>query len=174
MGATGGAAFNVLSTAAGTVLGGPAGAAIGSTIGAIGQGVFERKEQRGLAQAEQQMLDTQVMMNQAQREIVGAEQQAAQAVAFRKAIAQQAARASIRGGGGSLVRQFGAESLSNFQQSQEALQRGVRLGELESRMQFAQNRLAAFGQKRKADTGFLDTALKGINFSKLTGGFDGK
>lgn len=175
MGAAGGSAFNVLATAAGTILGGPAGATIGSTIGAIGKGVFERKEQRDLAKSEQQLLDTQTMMNQAQFDIATAEQQAAQATAFRKAISQQAARASVRGGGGSLVRQFGAESLSNFQQAQAGLDRGTQAMDLKSRMEFGQSRLAAFGQKRKADVGFLKTALEGINFSKLTGGAkDGK
>src|SRR6188508_2101607 len=73
-----------------------------------------------------------IELNQEQARLQSAEAALANAGSFRKALASQVALASLRGGSGSVMRQFGAESYSNFLQDQEAIKRGVRLSDLQA------------------------------------------
>ena len=88
-----------------------------------------------------------------------AEQAAIHATGFRKALASQVALASLRGGAGSVVRQFTSESYGNFIRDQDAIKRGVRIAELNSLNQLAQ----AYGNKSASNirglTQFASTTL---------------
>lgn len=88
-----------------------------------------------------------------------AEQASIHASGFRKALASQVALASLRGGAGSVTRQFTSESYGNFLRDQEAIKRGVRLSEIQSLHALAQagaNRSAA---NIKGLTQFASTAV---------------
>jgi hypothetical protein len=89
-----------------------------------------------------------IELQQEQFRLQAAEASSLNANNFRKALASQVALASMRGGGGSVVRQFGAESYSNFLQDQEAIKRGVRLSDLQA----GHNKATAFSKENVART----------------------
>lgn len=111
-----------------------------------------------------------IELNQEQARFKAAEAAQQNALSFRKALASQVALASMRGGAGSVVRQFGSESYSNFLQDQEAIKRGIRLNDASAQNQ----RAGAAGQKYASDlsalTRFAKSGLDAWNindFSKM-------
>jgi len=88
--------------------------------------------QRKAARSQAIIDESAVELNREQARLQSAEAALANANNFRKALASQVALASLRGGGGSVMRQFGTEAYSNFLQDQEAIKRGVRLSDLQA------------------------------------------
>lgn len=88
-----------------------------------------------------------------------AEQGAIHATGFRKALASQVALSSLRGGAGSVTRQFTSESYGNFLQDQEAIKRGVRLSEIQSLHALAQASANKSAANIKGLTQFATTSL---------------
>lgn len=99
-------------------------------------------------------------LNQEQARLQAAEASAQNAMSFRKALASQVALASLRGGAGSVVRQFGGESYSNFLQDQESIKRGSRLTDIRAQQQRAQASGNRATNDLKALTDFAQTALR--------------
>ncbi len=89
------------------------------------------------------------------------------AVGFRKALASQVALASMRGGAGSVVRQFGSESYSNFLNDQEAIKRGVRLADLQSTHAYAQAYANRSASNLRATSQFATSTLNAWNLSGI-------
>lgn len=89
------------------------------------------------------------------------------ALGFRKALASQVALASMRGGSGSLVRQFGAESYSNFLKDQAAIDRGVRVSDAQSLTALAQAKANRYVAGVKGITDFGQAALSAWNLNTL-------
>lgn len=108
-----------------------------------------------------------IEVNQEQTRLKAAEAAQQNAMSFRKALASQVALASMRGGSGSLMRQFGSESFSNFLQDQEAIKRGVRIADLQAQQQ----RASVFGNRATNDlsalTKFATTALSVWNINDI-------
>lgn len=109
-----------------------------------------------------------------QGRLQGAEAGLQHATQFRKALASQVALASLRGGAGSVARQFTTESYGNFLKDQEAIKRGVRLSDIQAMHNSAQ----AYGNKyaRGAQnlTQFASTAINSAYSAYTFGGFGAK
>lgn len=110
-----------------------------------------------------------IELRREQARLQAAETASSSALNFRKALASQVALASFRGGSGSLVRQFGAESYSNFAQDQAAIKRGERLIDVRAKNEYAQ---AAANKKARtlgAATKAIGTSLNSFNFNQIYG-----
>lgn len=123
--------------------------------------------------------DTQGILDEAaidlQREqsrMQAAEAATIHATSFRKAMASQVALASLRGGAGSVARQFGASSYSNFLQDQEAIKRGVRLSDIQALHSLSQSKANKSASNMRALGAFAKTSLDAWNFSSFSGGGD--
>jgi hypothetical protein len=93
-------------------------------------------------------------------------------VGFRKALASQLALAGMRGGSGSVMRQFGSESYSNYLADQENINRGMSIANIQAQNSKAQayGNEAASNQRGLAQ--LTSTGLAGFNLNNL--GFGGK
>lgn len=115
--------------------------------------------QRQAAKTQLTLDESAIELNREHARLQAAEQSLVHATGFRKALASQVALASLRGGAGSVTRQFTSESYGNFLRDQEAIKRGVKLSDLQSLNYLSQayaNRSAA---NLKGASQFASTTL---------------
>lgn len=142
-----------------TGVGAIAGAAVGSSIGGFIGETIGGRIQGGLDQA---ALD----LNRAQAREQAAERSAIHATNFRQALASQVSLASMRGGSGSLIAQFGQQAFRSFEQDQRAIELG--LGVSEAKGEISQAGLSADQVRRDLTaTTRLGTSLNAINQNLL-------
>lgn len=85
---------------------------------------------------------------------------------FRQALASQLALSSLRSGtGGSLVRQFGAQSLSNFLSDQDVLGRRRQFIDIASQAKGAQIKADRFARDLSGVGSLLTTGLNMVNLN---------
>lgn len=154
-GAVGQAAGLAVGAAVGFVIGGPGGAALGASIVGGGVGYYQQTD----ASKTQYRLDTAALeLNQEQARLRSAETSAQHATEFRKALASQIAVASMRGGTGSVVAQFGFESFGGFLRDQEAIKRGLLISETQAGFGRAQ----ALASREARDLSAASTYAKNV------------
>ena len=91
-----------------------------------------------------------------------------QAQTFRRALASQLAISSLRSGsGGSLIRQFGANSISGFLKDQDVLGRRKDFIDLASSSNRAQIRGNRFARDVNSLGSLVGESLQSINFNKI-------
>lgn len=162
--AAGQAAGLAVGAAVGAIAGGPAGATAGAQIGVAGAGFLQQRK----AGKTQETLDrTSLRLNQEQARTAAAEKSAIHARNFRKALASTVAFASLRGGSGSVARQFGQESFKNFLEDQQALQAGLEISEAQTAI--SQANLSAKSNARNITnlSRFAQSAFGGVNLNLL-------
>lgn len=94
----------------------------------------------------------------------------AQTQSFRKALASQLALSSLRGGsGGSLMRQFGAESIANFLKDQGVLDRKKAFIDVAAQSQQATIKGNQFSRNASAIGSLVGGGLQSVNLSSFTG-----
>ena len=161
------AAGAAVGAAIGAFAGGPVGAVAGAQIGAASVGAIQSK----FAGDTQGMLDEAALnLNLEQARLSAAEKSAALARNFRKSLASQVAIASMRGGAGSLVAQFGAESYQNFIQDNKAIEAGLNIAEAQGKIGRAQLKADANTRDIKALSSFATSSFDAVNFSNLLKG----
>lgn len=105
-----------------------------------------------------------------QAKLAASERALSNAQAFRRSLSSQMALASFRGGfGGSLARQFGSQSMSNFFQDQAAIERGIRGIDTSATMAAANIRAQRGARDLGAYTGFATGLLGSTNLSRAKG-----
>ena len=127
---------------------------------------------------QQEKLDLATLNAETERaKLVASEQAASQAVGFRNSLASQLALSSLRAGaGGSLVRQFGAESFSNFLADQRAIGSKQRFIDASADLGRAQARSNRFSRDVSSVSSLLSTGIDAVNLNdvkaaaKATGG----
>lgn len=112
-----------------------------------------------------------IELQREQSRLQAAEAGAQHATGFRKALASQVALASMRGGAGSVLRQFGSDSYSNFIKDQEAIKRGVRLADIQAVHNSAQAHANKYSSNVKGLTQFASTSLNAAYSAYSMGGF---
>ena len=142
----------------------PAGAAAGAGIGAAAVGALQSKS-AGDTQGE--LDEATLNLNMEQARLSAAEKSAVLARNFRKSLASQVAIAGMRGGAGSLVAQFGAESFQNYMEDKTAIEAGLEVSEAQGKLSTAQLGADATVRDMKTVTAFASSASKAINFSDL-------
>jgi len=165
------AAGAAVGATVGGFIGGPARAIMGAQIGAAGVGAFQSKS----AGDNQGMLDEAALrLNMEQARLTAAERSSALARKFRKSLASQVAIASMRGGSGSLVAQFGSESFQNFLEDQGAIDRGLAVAERQGDIAGAELKAKANTRDTKTAGNFASSAFDAVNFSGLLKGSGSK
>lgn len=158
------AAGAAVGAAVGFAAGGPAGAFAGASIGAAGVGALQAHD----ASETQGIMDEAALkVNMAQARQTAAERSALLARNFRKSLASQVAIASMRGGSGSLVAQFGTEAFQNFIEDQGAIEAGLDVAETQGKLSSAQIDANKETRDLKALGKFSSTAFDAVNFSNL-------
>ena len=94
-----------------------------------------------------------------QAKLIATQEAEQNASSFRSALASQVAMTSFRGGSGSLTRQFGAESFSNFMQDRQKFESNLRLIELQKGLQQSQSKAAQTARIAKGVTGGAKSAF---------------
>ena len=123
------------------------------------------------ASKNQYMVDSaNIELQKEQAKLQAAEAAQQHASGFRKALASQVALASMRGGSGSVLRQFGSESFSNFLQDQEAIKRGVRLADIAALNRQAEASGLRAASELNAWTRFGASTIDAWNINAITGG----
>ena len=88
---------------------------------------------------------------------------------FRQALASQLALSSLRSGaGGSLVRQFGATSISNMFGDQRTFERRKTFIDMSANLSRANAMTARFSSGLSSIGGLLSTGLQSVNLSAMT------
>ena len=120
------------------------------------------------ASRQQEKLDIATLDAETQRaKLVAAEGAANQAKGFRNALSSQLALSSLRSGaGGSLVRQFGAESMSNFLQDQRAITSKQKFIDMSSDLRRSQIKSNRFSRDVSSIQSLLSGGIDAINFNK--------
>lgn len=120
------------------------------------------------ASRNQEKLDTMILKAEtAQAKLAGAETALLAAKDFRSSLASQLALSSLRSGaGGSLVRQFGSESMANFLQDQGVLQNKQKYIDISSNLQQSQIRANRFSRDVSSIGSLLQGGLQAINLNK--------
>lgn len=90
-----------------------------------------------------------------------------QAKTFRQALASQIALSSLRGAGGSLARQFGAQSMANFLQDQGILERRKQFIDTASLQKKADIKAGRFGRDISAIGGLISSGMGSLNLSSI-------
>jgi hypothetical protein len=123
-----------------------------------------------LASREQERVDLAFLEAETERAKLEATDEAiVRAKGFREALASQLAISSLRSGsGGSLVRQFGAVSVSNFLKDQDVLSRRKEFIDIASQSNRAQIRANRFGRDISSIGSLLSSGVQSINLNKLT------
>lgn len=162
-----------MAAAAGQAAGMAVGAAVGSFAGqpvagaAIGSSIAGGLQQRESGRIQDVLDDAALRLNQEQARVQAAEKSAVHARQFRQALATQVALASFRSGGGSIARQVGAESLSNFLQDQEAIQTGLDISETQGAIQKANLSANTAARDIKIVTRTAAKGFEGLNLNLL-------
>lgn len=161
-GAAVGAAIGFVVTA-----GNPAGAIMGGQLGAAGVGAVQSK----FAGDTQGDIDEAALnLNLEQARLSAAEKSAALARNFRKSLASQIAIASMRGGAGSLVAQFGSESFQNYMEDKSAIEAGLAVSETQGSIGKAKLKADANTRDIKSFGNFASSSFDAVNFSNLLKG----
>ena len=164
-----------MAAAAGQAAGMAVGAAVGSFVPAIGTAAGASIgsatagliQQTSLGHAQGQVDQAALDLNREQARLQAAERSAIHASNFRQALASQVSLASMRGGAGSVVAQFGQQAFKTFMQDQKAIEAGLTVAETQAGIQ--QAGLSATQSKRDllAATQFATTAFEGLNLNLL-------
>lgn len=161
------AAGAAVGAAIGAFAGGPAGAAAGMSIGAgiVGsiQGIVGSSQQSTID-------DAALQLNITQARSKAAEQASVLASNFRKSLASQVAIAGMRGGAGSLVAQFGAESYQNYTEDKKSIEAGLAVSEASERIKTAENIADRNTRETKIASNLLSSTTNSINFNNLLKG----
>lgn len=161
----GGATGQALGMAVGAAVGslaGPAGALAGASFGSSAFGYYEESQ----ANRAQSILDESALrLNQEQARLNAAEKSAVHAQNFRNALATQVSLASMRGGAGSLTRQFGSQAYRTFLQDEEAIKRGMDITEARSQFASAENYARNISRDLRAFSRFSNTAFRGVDLN---------
>lgn len=164
--AAGQAAGLAVGAAVGSILG-PGGAAAGASIGSSVVGFLEETS----ANKTQGILDDAALrLNQEQARLKASEASSIHARNFRKALASQVSLASMRGGAGSLVTQFGSESFQNFLQDQKAIETGLKVSEAQGAIGEATNAANQVARESRAISRLAGNVAEGINLNLLKPG----
>lgn len=147
---------------------GPEVAAIAFAAAATGVSAAGYISERNAANSQYKIDEAAIELQRQQAHYQAAEQANANAGSFRKALASQVALASMRGGSGSLLRQFGGESYSNFLKDQEAIKRGGRLIDVQALNQTAQAKANRTQRKTTAAINAINSSLNAWNVNNLT------
>jgi hypothetical protein len=147
---------------------GPEVAALAFAAAATGVSAYGYVSERNAANSQYKMDEAAIELQRQQAHYQAAEQANASAGGFRKALASQVALASMRGGSGSLVRQFGGESYSNFLKDQEAIKRGGKLIDVQALNQTAQAKANRSSRKTNAALGAISSSINAWNVNNLT------
>lgn len=162
--AAGQAAGLAVGAAVGAIAGGPAGATAGAQIGVAGAGFLQQRK----AGQVQDTLDTAALrLNQEQARTVAAEKSAIHAANFRKALASTVAFASLRGGAGSVARQFGQESVKSFLEDQKAIESGLQISEAQTDISRANLSAKSTARNITNLSRFAQSAFSGVNLNLL-------
>jgi hypothetical protein len=154
-------------------MGAPAAVAIAFAAASTAVAGASYISQRRAADAQFTLDESAIELSREHARLQAAEQSAIHASGFRKALASQVALASLRGGAGSVTRQFTSESYSNFFKDQEAIKRGVRLSDLQSLYALSQASANKSATKIKGLTQFAGTTINAWNTSAITGAMAG-
>lgn len=119
--------------------------------------------------ASQQQEKTELAFLDAQTErakLAATDQALNESKTFRRALASQLALSSLRSGaGGSLVRQFGAESVSNFLKDQDVLNRRKEFIDVAAQSERSQIKSNRFNRDISAIGNLVKSGLNTVNFS---------
>lgn len=124
---------------------------------------------RSAANSQSRVDEAAINFAREQSRLRAAQAAAQSAVGFRKALASQLALASMRGGTGSVARQFGSESYANFLTDQENINSYSALGDLTALNQVAQSKANHAAGNAKGLTNVATTALNSFNLSSFGG-----
>jgi hypothetical protein len=119
--------------------------------------------QRSAAKNQFTLDESAIELERERARLQAAEGAAIHASGFRKALASQVALSSLRGGAGSVTRQFTSESYGNFMKDQEAIKRGVRLSDIKALNELAGARGAKSAANIRGLTQFAGTALNSFS-----------
>ena len=99
--------------------------------------------------------------------LVASEQAGMHAKGFRNSLASQLALSSLRSGaGGSMVRQFGAESMSNFLADQRAITSKSKFIDVSSNLARAQIKSNRFSNDISSISSLLGQGIQSVNLNK--------
>lgn len=161
--AAGQAAGLALGAAVGS-LAGPGGALAGAAIGSSAAGFFEK----GHDDRTQAKLETAALrVNQEQARLKAAESASINASRFRGALASQMSLASMRGGSGSVARQFGQQAFETFLEDQRAINAGLALSEVQGNISGAEQFAKQAARQSRNITQFVSSSVGGIDLNKL-------
>ncbi len=150
---------------------GPEVAAIAFAAAATGVAGATYLGQRSAAGTQRIIDEASIELQQEQFRLQAAETANQNATSFRKALASQVALASMRGGSGSVARQFGGEAYHNFLQDQESIKRGVRISDLNALHANAQSLANQSATNLRGLSQFATASLNAWNPSNFaTGG----
>lgn len=129
-----------------------------------------------IASGKQEKLDLAMINAETERAKLQATDQAlVQAQTFRQALASQLAISSLRsGGGGSIARQFGAQSVANFLRDQNALQSTKNFIDIASKGNIATAKSQRLTRDFNAINNLINTGMGAINLSKTLPGTGNK
>jgi len=147
---------------------GPEVAAIAFAAAATGVAGVGYLSERNAANTQYKIDEASIELQRQQAHLQSAESANANATSFRKALASQVALASMRGGSGSLIRQFGGESYGNFLKDQEAIKRGGRLIDIQAMNQTAQAKANRTSRKVNAGINAVGSSINAWNVNNLT------
>ena len=147
---------------------GPETAAIAFAAAATGVAGASYLSQSSAARTQRIIDEGAIELQQEQYRLQAAEAASQNATSFRKALASQVALASLRGGSGSVLRQFTGESYHNFLQDQEAIKRGVRLSDIQAMHNRAQSSANQSASNLKGLTQFAGASLNAWNPNQFT------
>jgi len=152
---------------------GPEVAAIAFAAAATSAGGLSFLGESMAASTQRKLDNAAIEVNQERFRLQAAESSLANATNFRKALASQVALASLRGGSGSVARQFGSESYSNFLQDQESIKRGVRLADIQAMQQRAQAKANQAATTTKSFGSFAQSSISAWNMAAGSGASGG-
>lgn len=126
-------------------------AAAGVSAAVSAYGYFEQRK----ANKTQSLLEESSLALEREQYRAQAQEQALSVASnFRQALASQLSLASIRGGAGSVVRQFGGSGLSSLNKDLLSVQRGISLNDIKSSSLLAQSRAGAAARNTSALVNF--------------------
>ncbi len=147
---------------------GPEVAALAFAAAATGVSAYGYVSERSAANNQYKIDEASIELQRQQAHLQSAENANANATSFRKALASQVALASMRGGSGSLIRQFGGESYGNFLKDQEAIKRGGKLIDVQALNQTAQAKANRSYRKTTAAINAVGNSVNAWNVNNLT------
>lgn len=146
---------------------GPAGALAGASIGSAGAGYLEETK----AGKTQGILDSAALrLNMEQARLKASETSAVHAENFRQALAHQVALASMRGGSGSLVAQFGNQAYKKYVEDKKAIETGLAIQEAQGALSGAELTAKGVSRDINAFSRFSQNTLRGVDLNIFSRG----